>query len=157
MDELCGWLLVIEVGGEGLVGLECVVKDVWIVYCVVVDVLIEVCKVVVGWFDVVVVGEFVLLKFDVVWFWMVVVSGLESENGVDRVEFEVFINFGVSFGLLFKIVLGGELLCFIFVLKVVLVEEGVVVMMIFDEIDCGVGGVVVSVIGECLLWFVVKM
>lgn len=61
------------------------------------------------------------------------------------------INLGVFFGLLNKIVLGGELSCFFLVFKVCLILDVGGLMFIFDEIDCGVGGVMVDVVGWCLV------
>ncbi|MBM3596204.1 MAG: DNA repair protein RecN, partial [Alphaproteobacteria bacterium] len=71
-------------------------------------------------------------------------------SGTDSVEFLISTNPGVDFAPLAKIASGGELSRFILALKVALAEEGGAAVLIFDEIDRGVGGAVASAIGERL-------
>lgn len=69
--------------------------------------------------------------------------------GWDRVAFEVATNPGAPFGPLDKIASGGELSRFALALKVCLVGEGGKVM-VFDEVDQGVGGAVADAVGQRL-------
>jgi DNA repair protein RecN (Recombination protein N) len=82
------------------------------------------------------------------------VTGLPEErwgaSGSDSVEFLIATNPGADFAPLAKIASGGELSRFILALKVALAEEGGAAVLIFDEIDRGVGGAVASAIGERL-------
>jgi DNA repair protein RecN (Recombination protein N) len=71
-------------------------------------------------------------------------------SGMDSVEFLIATNPGADFAPLAKIASGGELSRFILALKVALAEEGGAAVLIFDEIDRGVGGAVASAIGERL-------
>lgn len=71
-------------------------------------------------------------------------------KGWDRVAFEVATNPGAPFGPLDKIASGGELSRFALALKVCLAggDEGLV--MVFDEVDQGVGGAVADAVGARL-------
>lgn len=71
-------------------------------------------------------------------------------NGQDRVEFEVATNPGAPFGGLGVIASGGELARFSLALKVSLAREIGTPVMIFDEVDQGVGGAVADAIGARL-------
>ncbi len=71
-------------------------------------------------------------------------------QGIDRVEFKVATNPGASLQPLMKIASGGELARFMLALKVVLAAKGSAPVLIFDEIDTGVGGAVADAIGKRL-------
>ena len=73
-------------------------------------------------------------------------------SGADRVQFEIATNPGAPFGPLGAIASGGELSRFALALKVVLAGRGggEQPLMIFDEIDQGVGGAVADAIGQRL-------
>jgi DNA repair protein RecN (Recombination protein N) len=71
-------------------------------------------------------------------------------GGIDNAEFLIATNPGADFAPLAKIASGGELSRFILALKVALAEEGGAAVLIFDEIDRGVGGAVASAIGDRL-------
>ena len=73
-----------------------------------------------------------------------------SENGCDRVIFEVATNPGMPPGHLNKIASGGELARFLLALKVVLADSQPPAVMIFDEVDSGIGGATASAVGERL-------
>ena len=70
-------------------------------------------------------------------------------GGADRVEFEVSTNPGAPFGGLGAIASGGELARFALALKAALAgrEEAAQPLMIFDEVDQGVGGAVADAVG----------
>lgn len=69
--------------------------------------------------------------------------------GADRVEFEVSTNPGAPFGGLGVIASGGELARFALALKAALAgrEDAAQPLMIFDEVDQGVGGAVADAVG----------
>ncbi len=71
-------------------------------------------------------------------------------HGIDRVEFQVSTNPGTPLQPLMKIASGGELARFMLALKVVLAAKGSAPVLIFDEIDTGVGGAVADAIGRRL-------
>ena len=82
----------------------------------------------------------------------VAVEALPEERagpqGADRVAFEVSTNPGAPFGPLEAIASGGELARFALALKAALAGEGGEgVVMIFDEVDQGVGGAVADAVG----------
>ncbi|MFN7709916.1 MAG: DNA repair protein RecN [Holosporales bacterium] len=73
-----------------------------------------------------------------------------SAEGVEHVEFEVQTNPGLPFGGIGKIASGGELSRLMLALKVVISQSQGRALVVFDEIDSGVGGAVASAIGERL-------
>ncbi len=68
-------------------------------------------------------------------------------EGADRVEFEVSTNPGAPWGGLGDIASGGELARFALALKASLAGVGAGPVMIFDEVDQGVGGAVADAVG----------
>ncbi len=73
-----------------------------------------------------------------------------SPNGYDQIAFHVQTNPGTSPGPMMKVASGGELSRFLLALKVVLADRGSAPVLIFDEIDTGVGGAVADAIGRRL-------
>ena len=73
-----------------------------------------------------------------------------NANGVERVSFEVATVEGAPFGSLVKIASGGELARFSLALKVALAEAAPPAVLVFDEVDRGVGGAVADAVGERL-------
>jgi DNA repair protein RecN (Recombination protein N) len=71
-------------------------------------------------------------------------------GGLERVAFEVATVEGAGFGALAKIASGGELSRFALALKVALSEASPPAVLVFDEIDRGVGGAVADAVGERL-------
>jgi len=71
-------------------------------------------------------------------------------EGADAVSFEVATNPGAPSGPLNKIASGGELSRFLLALKVCLSRSGGGQVMIFDEIDRGVGGATADAVGRRL-------
>ncbi|WP_066553911.1 DNA repair protein RecN [Croceicoccus bisphenolivorans] len=103
--------------------------------------------------DAAVAAELAPLKLDAAKFKTLVTRTAEDRwgpHGMDAVEFLISTNPGAPFAPLAKIASGGELSRFILSLKVALAEEGGAAVIIFDEIDRGVGGAVASAIGERL-------
>ncbi len=70
--------------------------------------------------------------------------------GLDQIAFHVQTNPGTAAGPLLKVASGGELSRFLLALKVVLADRGSAPVLIFDEIDTGVGGAVADAIGRRL-------
>lgn len=69
-------------------------------------------------------------------------------GGADKVAFEVSTNPGAPFGPLDRIASGGELARFALALKAALAgRDAVQPLMIFDEVDQGVGGAVADAVG----------
>ncbi len=73
-----------------------------------------------------------------------------NEAGFDQAAFHVQTNPGTNPGPLMKVASGGELSRFLLALKVVLADRGSAPVLIFDEIDTGVGGAVADAIGKRL-------
>jgi DNA repair protein RecN (Recombination protein N) len=73
-------------------------------------------------------------------------------TGLDRVELQVSTNAGAPFGPLVAIASGGELARFALALKAALAGRGggATPLMIFDEVDQGVGGAVADAVGQRL-------
>jgi DNA repair protein RecN (Recombination protein N) len=73
-----------------------------------------------------------------------------APSGFDQIAFHVQTNPGTAAGPLLKVASGGELSRFLLALKVVLADRGSAPVLIFDEIDTGVGGAVADAIGRRL-------
>lgn len=73
-----------------------------------------------------------------------------GREGWDRVAFEVATNPGSPFGPIDRIASGGELSRFSLALKVSLAAGDPGVVMVFDEVDQGVGGAVADAVGQRL-------
>lgn len=73
-----------------------------------------------------------------------------TRNGMDKIRFTVSTNPGQEPGPLHKIASGGELSRFMLAFKVVMADIGAHAVMIFDEIDAGVGGSTADAIGDRL-------
>jgi DNA repair protein RecN (Recombination protein N) len=71
-------------------------------------------------------------------------------HGFERVAFEIATIEGATFGGLAKIASGGELARFALALKVALAEASPPAVLVFDEVDRGVGGAVAAAVGERL-------
>lgn len=79
-----------------------------------------------------------------------VVREKASAKGWDQIAFEVATNPGAPFGPLDKIASGGELSRFALALKVCLAGDNPDMVMVFDEVDQGVGGAVADAVGARL-------
>jgi DNA repair protein RecN (Recombination protein N) len=73
-----------------------------------------------------------------------------SADGIDRVAFLASANAGLSPGPLQKVASGGELSRFMLALKLVLTSADPVPVLVFDEVDAGIGGATASAVGERL-------
>ena len=154
LSDLSEKLSAIQAGGEGLAKLEAEVESKKQSYFDTARELSQKRQKAAKALDSAVMNELVPLKLDAAKFQTDVAQLDESrwgENGMDKVEFLISTNPGAPFAPLTKIASGGELSRFILALKVALAEEGGAQVIIFDEIDRGVGGAVASAIGERLL------
>jgi DNA repair protein RecN (Recombination protein N) len=73
-----------------------------------------------------------------------------APEGFDQIAFHVQTNPGTVPGPLLKVASGGELSRFLLALKVVLADRGSAPVLVFDEIDTGVGGAVADAVGRRL-------
>ena len=73
-----------------------------------------------------------------------------SGDGIDKVAFLIATNPGAEPGPLKQIASGGELSRFVLAMKAALVQKDGRTVIIFDEVDSGVGGAVADAVGERL-------
>ncbi|HCO59662.1 MAG TPA: DNA repair protein RecN [Porticoccaceae bacterium] len=73
-----------------------------------------------------------------------------SPNGLESVEFLVSTNPGQAHRALAKVASGGELSRISLAIQVVAAENSSIPVLVFDEVDVGVGGATASVIGKLL-------
>ncbi|MCE3255627.1 MAG: recN [Rickettsiaceae bacterium] len=73
-----------------------------------------------------------------------------GRNGIDAVKFAAATNASSNLDDISKIASGGELSRFMLALKVALLEIKSTPILIFDEIDSGIGGAVANAVGERL-------
>lgn len=81
----------------------------------------------------------------------VISKDTQGRYGQDLVTFRASTDKGVTFGALEKVTSGGELSRFLLALKVSLVQDTKGTVLLFDEIDRGVGGATADAIGRKLL------
>ena len=96
-----------------------------------------------------VMGELPPLKMERARFGVDIQPGSPTSAGVDKVRFHVSTNPGTPMGPLDKIASGGEMARFALAIKVALAGKTDAVM-VFDEVDQGVGGAVASAVGKRL-------
>lgn len=73
-----------------------------------------------------------------------------NERGIDRVEFLISVNPGEEPKPLKNVASGGEISRIMLAIKSVLADVSEVDMMVFDEIDVGIGGHTANVVGETI-------
>jgi DNA repair protein RecN (Recombination protein N) len=99
-------------------------------------------------------GELAVLKMDQATFDIDVTSAETIEaagpSGRDRVEFLISTNRGESLKPLARVASGGELSRVMLALKTILAEMDQVPVLVFDEVDSGVGGAVAAAMGTRL-------
>ena len=99
--------------------------------------------------DKAVMRELPPLKMDRAQFITHMEPAAESALGTDKVRFQVSTNPGTTVGPLDKIASGGEMARFALAIKVALAGKNDAVM-VFDEVDQGVGGAVADAVGKRL-------
>lgn len=97
-----------------------------------------------------VTAELAPLKMERAVFQTLVTPGEPGPDGRDEVAFTVATNPGAPAGALDKIASGGELSRFLLALKVCLARGNDALVLIFDEIDRGVGGATADAVGRRL-------
>ena len=102
-----------------------------------------------GALDKAVATELPPLKMERARFVTEITEGPESATGIDQVRFTVSTNPGTPLGPLDKIASGGEMARFALAIKVALAAKTESVM-VFDEVDQGVGGAVATAVGRRL-------
>jgi DNA repair protein RecN (Recombination protein N) len=99
-------------------------------------------------------GEFSALRMEQVRFQVTIDTLSEIDivgvTGMDKVEFVLSANPGEPLQPLAKVASGGELSRIMLAIKSVLAEADEVSVLIFDEVDTGIGGPVAAVVGERL-------
>lgn len=95
-------------------------------------------------------GELVPLKMERAVFETRITKAEPGPDGQDAVAFTVATNPGAPAGALDRIASGGELSRFLLALKVCLARGNDALVMIFDEIDRGVGGATADAVGRRL-------
>jgi DNA repair protein RecN (Recombination protein N) len=103
-----------------------------------------------GRLDTAVMAELAPLKMERAVFETTLGTAAPGPTGVDEVAFCVATNPGAPSGPLAKIASGGELSRFLLALKVCLTDGAGERVMIFDEIDRGVGGATANAVGRRL-------
>jgi DNA repair protein RecN (Recombination protein N) len=73
-----------------------------------------------------------------------------SQSGLDDIRFEIRTNPGAAFGPIDKIASGGELARFMLAIKVVLAGSSPDRILVFDEVDSGIGGATAAAVGQRL-------
>jgi len=73
-----------------------------------------------------------------------------NQNGIDSIEFLISLNLGESLKPLRKIASGGEISRIMLALKSIISAMDNISIMVFDEIDTGIGGVTAIVVGKKL-------
>lgn len=73
-----------------------------------------------------------------------------SQNGLENSVFEVRTNIGEPFSPLIKIASGGEISRLMLAIKTVLTEQDNIPILIFDEIDAGIGGLLAKEVAKSL-------
>jgi len=103
-----------------------------------------------GRLDAAMSGELAPLKMERAAFATEIAQAVPGPEGVDAVAFVVATNPGAPAGPLNRIASGGELSRFLLALKVCLMRGADAQVMIFDEIDRGVGGATADAVGRRL-------
>jgi DNA repair protein RecN (Recombination protein N) len=146
-------LSLIDSGDGGIAAAEAEVKRMRATFVAVASQLSEARKIAAVRLERAVAQELEPLKMGHARFRVSLVPLSEDEanaGGRERVAFEVATLEGAEFGTLSKIASGGELSRFALALKVALAEASPPAILVFDEIDRGVGGAVADAVGERL-------
>ncbi|ADP71331.1 DNA repair protein RecN [Rhodomicrobium vannielii ATCC 17100] len=145
----------IETGEEDLAGASKAAAEFGEVYARAADALSEKRRATATLLDAAVQAELAPLKLDKARFVTEIEPMPEDRSGLrggpfgrEQAMFYVQTNPGAKPGPLMKVASGGELARFLLALKVVLAEKATAPVLVFDEIDTGVGGATAAAIGE---------
>lgn len=149
-DELRGRLEKIDSGDTSIAELRRRMADADAAYDTLAASLTAVRKGAAAKLDQAVSAELAPLKMERAVFQTNITEGDAGPEGRDAVAFTVATNPGAPAGPLDKIASGGELSRFLLALKVSLAHGNDALVMIFDEIDRGVGGATADAVGRRL-------
>lgn len=148
--ELRGRLERIDKGAEGIEALRSAARAAETAYAEAAARLTEARQAAAGRLDQAVMRELAPLRMERAVFETRVTPAEPGPEGADNVAFVVATNPGAPAGPLDKIASGGELSRFLLALKVCLARGNDALVMIFDEIDRGVGGPTADAVGRRL-------
>jgi len=147
----------IETGEEDLAAARKAAGEAAAIYARAADALSAKRRATAALLDAAVQGELAPLKLDKARFVTEIEPMPEDRSGLrggpfgrEQAMFHVQTNPGAKPGPLMKVASGGELARFLLALKVVLAEKATAPVLVFDEIDTGVGGATAAAIGERL-------
>ncbi|TNF11053.1 MAG: DNA repair protein RecN [Rhodobacteraceae bacterium] len=143
-------LTALDAGEEGIGALEAALAKAGTMYDVAAAALSKARAEAAGKLDAAMAGELAPLKMERAVFETRISAGDPGAEGTDIVRFTVATNPGAPAGPLNKIASGGELSRFLLALKVVLARGADTLVLIFDEIDRGVGGATADAVGRRL-------
>lgn len=149
-DQLRSRLAGIDAGTKGLADLEKAVQLADADYAARADAVTQARRDAAGRLDAAMATELAPLKMERAVFCTVIDKAEPGPDGQDMVAFTVATNPGAPAGPLDKIASGGELSRFLLALKVCLARGNDALVLIFDEIDRGVGGATADAVGRRL-------
>ncbi|MFV0385142.1 DNA repair protein RecN [Paracoccus sp. (in: a-proteobacteria)] len=149
-DDLRARLTRIDAGGEALAGLTRAMTRADAAYAAAADTVTAARREAAERLDGAVMAELAPLKMERALFRTEVTGAPAGPEGQDAVAFSVATNPGAPAGPLDKIASGGELSRFLLALKVCLARGNDALVLIFDEIDRGVGGATAAAVGRRL-------
>ncbi|MEM9098622.1 MAG: DNA repair protein RecN [Pseudomonadota bacterium] len=147
--DLTARLEALDAGGDRIAALEADLARAEAAYLAKAQALSTARQAAAGEIDQQVTAELAPLKMEQARFMTVIEPADPGPTGIDRVAFTAAINPGAPAGPIDKIASGGELSRFLLALKVCL-AAGSDRVMIFDEIDRGVGGATAAAVGRRL-------
>ncbi|WP_449040766.1 DNA repair protein RecN [Paracoccus sp. (in: a-proteobacteria)] len=148
--ELSERLSALDAGEARLGDLQRAVADADAAYAAAADALGAARRAAAKRLDAAMAAELAPLKMERAVFQTRISDGEPGPEGRDMVSFTVATNPGAPAGPLDRIASGGELSRFLLALKVCLARGGEPLVMIFDEIDRGVGGATADAVGRRL-------
>lgn len=149
-DDLRDRLSRIDAGAQGLAGLDRAVAQADAAYAAQADAVTLARRDAATRLDAAMAAELAPLKMERAVFQTDVTPAEPGPDGQDMVAFTVATNPGAPAGALDKIASGGELSRFLLALKVCLARGNDALVLIFDEIDRGVGGATADAVGRRL-------
>lgn len=150
-DDLRARLAALDAGEGEIAKLQQAVSEAEAAYDLAADRLTTARKSAAGKLDKAMAAELAPLKMERAVFETRVTDGDPGPEGRDAVAFTVATNPGAPAGPLDRIASGGELSRFLLALKVCLARGNEALVMIFDEIDRGVGGATADAVGRRLV------
>lgn len=149
-DTLSARLFALDAGEEGIATLEAALRSAETRFAAAAAELSAARSASAGRLDAAMAAELAPLKLDRAVFATKLSPGEAGPEGTDTVAFTVATNPGAPAGPIDKIASGGELSRFLLALKVVLARGADALVLIFDEIDRGVGGATADAVGRRL-------